>query len=127
MSLYSENILLLLLLLLLLLKQVGSARLRVSDIHLISPITPAPQYQPIERTKRKGNIAESIVGIEQLMPKKKALATIEYGVSKIIPEGQRQRNKSPAILRRSAARQRISIPMCDQGTTCNPHEHIRTW
>ena len=43
-----------LLLLLLLLKKVGSARLRESDIHPISPKTPAPQYQPIDRKKRKG-------------------------------------------------------------------------
>ena len=39
--------------LLLLLKEVGSARLRESDIHPISPKTPAPQYQPIDRKKRK--------------------------------------------------------------------------
>ena len=25
-----------------------------SDLHLISPKTPGPQYQPIERKKRKG-------------------------------------------------------------------------
>ena len=45
-----------LLLLLLLLKRVGSARLRESDP--ISPNTPAPQYQPIDRKKRKGKIVE---------------------------------------------------------------------
>ena len=44
------------LLLLLLLKKVGSARLTESDMHPISPKTPAPQYQPIERKKRKGKI-----------------------------------------------------------------------
>ena len=47
-----------LLLLLLLLKKVGSARLRESDVHPISPKTPAPQYQPIDRKKRKGKIVE---------------------------------------------------------------------
>ena len=47
-----------LLLLLLLLKKVGSARLRESGIHLISPKTPAPQYQPIDRKKRKGKKVE---------------------------------------------------------------------
>ena len=41
-------------LLLLLLKKVSSARLGDSDIHPISPKTPAPQYQPIDRKKRKG-------------------------------------------------------------------------
>ena len=45
-------------LLLLLLKKVGSARVRVSDIHPISPKTSAPQYQPIDRKKRKGKIVE---------------------------------------------------------------------
>ena len=42
------------LLLLLLLKKVGSARLRESGTHPISPKTPAPQYQPIDRMKRNG-------------------------------------------------------------------------
>ena len=40
--------------LLLILKKVGSARLRESGIHPISPKTLAPQYQPIDRKKRKG-------------------------------------------------------------------------
>ena len=43
---------LLLLLLLLLLKKVGTARLKESDVHPVSPKTPAPQYQPIDRKKR---------------------------------------------------------------------------
>ena len=44
--------------LLLLLKKVGSARLRESGIHPISPKIPAPQYQPIDRKKRKGKKVE---------------------------------------------------------------------
>ena len=56
---------------LLLLKKVGSARLRKSGIHPISPKTPAPQYQPIDRKKRKGKRVKTIVGIEQLRPIKK--------------------------------------------------------
>ena len=48
----------LLLLLLLLLKKVGTARLRESGIHPISPKTPAQQYQPIDRKKRKGKKVE---------------------------------------------------------------------
>ena len=44
--------------LLLLLKKVGSARLRESEIHPISPKTPAPQYQHIDRNKRKGKREE---------------------------------------------------------------------
>ena len=43
---------------LLLLKQVGNARLRESDAHPISPKTPAPQYHPLDRKKRKGKRAE---------------------------------------------------------------------
>ena len=39
-------------------KKVGSARLRESDLHPISSKTPAPQYQPIDRNKRKGKIVE---------------------------------------------------------------------
>ena len=46
------------LLLLLLLKEVGSGRLRESDIHHISQKTPAPQYEPIDQKKRKGKIVE---------------------------------------------------------------------
>ena len=45
-------------LVLLLLKKVGSARLRESGIHPNSPKTPAPQYQPIDRKKRKGKRVE---------------------------------------------------------------------
>ena len=40
------------------LKKVGSARLRESGIHPLSPKTPAPQYQPIDRKKRKGKKVE---------------------------------------------------------------------
>ena len=42
-----------LLLLLLLLKKIGNARPGEGDCHPISPKTPAPHYQPIEK-KRKG-------------------------------------------------------------------------
>ena len=49
---------LLLLLLLLLLKKVSGARQGESDIHPISPKTPTPQYQPIDRKKRKGKRVE---------------------------------------------------------------------
>ena len=45
-------------LLILLLKKVSSARLGESDIHPISSKTPAPQYQHIDRKKRKRKIVE---------------------------------------------------------------------
>ena len=44
--------------LLLLFKKVGSARLRESDVHPVSPKSPTPQYQPIEGKKRKGKRVE---------------------------------------------------------------------
>ena len=44
--------------LLLSLKRVSSARLGESDIHPVNPKTPAPQYQPIDRKKRKGKRVE---------------------------------------------------------------------
>ena len=37
---------------------ISSARLGESDIHPISPKIPAPQYQPIDRKKRKGKRVE---------------------------------------------------------------------
>ena len=69
----------------------------------------------------------------QLRPIKKSIGpalethqshTIKYRVSKIVPEGHREGNKSPAALRCSAARRCISVPMCDQSTAGNPHWHI---
>ena len=38
--------------------------------------------------------------------------------------GTLRENKSPAVLCGSVARRRISIPMCDQSITCNPHWDI---
>ena len=46
------------LLLFLLFKKVGSARLKDSGIHPISPNTSAPQYKPVDRKKRKGKRVE---------------------------------------------------------------------
>ena len=54
----SKLINIIVLLLLLLLKKVGSARLREGDIHPISPKTPAPQYQLLDRKKRNGKTVE---------------------------------------------------------------------
>ena len=51
---------------------------------------------------------------------------IKYGVSKIVPEGHREGNKSPGVLQGSAARRCISVPMCDKSTACNPSWHIRS-
>ena len=53
---------LLLLLLLLSLKKVGNAWPEEGDCHPISRKTPAPQYQPTERQKRKGKTVEDKKG-----------------------------------------------------------------
>ena len=39
-------------------KKVGTERLRESDVHPISPKTPAPQYQHMDRNNRKGKKVE---------------------------------------------------------------------
>ena len=73
---------------LLLLKKVGSARLRESDIHPISPKTPAPQYQPIDINKRNGKIVEDY-SRDRIGPALETCQshTIEYRVSMIVPQG----------------------------------------
>ena len=65
-----------LLLLLLLFKKVGSARLIESDIHPISPKTPAPQYRPIDRKKRKEKRVEDNSRDRAAQANKKALALL---------------------------------------------------
>ena len=65
-----------LLLLLLLLKKVGSAKLRESDVHPISPKTLAPQYQPIDRKKRKGKGVEDYSRDIVVWANKEALALL---------------------------------------------------
>ena len=94
--------------------------------HPISPKTPVPQYQPKDRNKRKGKRVEDYSRDRAAQANKKALAlllkpesptpsnTLQYRVSKIVPEGHRDGNKSLAILRGSAADRCISVPMCDQ-------------
>ena len=64
------------LLLLLLLKKVSSARLGESDIHPISPKTPAPQCQPIDRKKRKGKRAQDYIRDRAAQANKEALALL---------------------------------------------------
>ena len=70
------RVLLLLLLLLLLLKKVGSAWLRESDIHRISPKTPSPQYKPIDRKKGRGKIVEDYSRDRVAYANTKALALL---------------------------------------------------
>ena len=94
--------------------------------------TKTPQHQPIEWKKGKGKQQET-KSERAARPKKgigPALATshshtIEHGVTKIVPQRYWQGNKSPAILWGSAARRRISVPMCDHSAVWNLHRHIR--
>ena len=95
---------------------------------------PSPTIPTYRQKEEKGKKSKRlIVGIEKLRPTKKHCSapetrqshTNEYGVSKIVPEGHREGNKSSAVLQGSAARQCISVLMCDQSTACNPCWHIR--
>ena len=92
-----------------------------------------PQHQPIDRKKIKGNIVEDysrdIVGFQEqgqyffIGPalEIRQSHTIECGVRKIVPEGRTLRGEQQSlVLRGSAARHRLSIPLCDQSTACNP-------
>ena len=65
-----------LIIIIMLLKEVGSARLRASDMHPISPKTPSPQYQPIDRKKRKVKIVEDYSRGREVYANKKALALL---------------------------------------------------
>ena len=53
-----EDITLIIVIIIIIKKKVGSARLRQSGIHPISPKTPASQYQSIDRKKKKGKKVE---------------------------------------------------------------------
>ena len=55
---------------------VCSARLRESDIHPISPKTPAPEYQPIDRKKRNGKRVEDYSRDRAAQANKEALALL---------------------------------------------------
>ena len=118
--------------LLLLFKKVGSARLRESDIHRISPKIPAPQYEPIDRKKRKGKRVEDYNRDRAAYANKKALALLlkpasptpsNTGLGRLF-QRDTERGISPAVQRGFAERWCISVPMCDQSTVCNTHWHI---
>ena len=96
---------------------------------------PSPTIPTYKQKEEKGKKEwKTIVDIEQLRPKKsigpaletRQSHTIEYWVSTIVPEGHRVGNESPAVLRGSAARLCVSVPMCDQSTACNPHWHVQS-
>ena len=102
--------------------EVGSARLRDFAIHPISSKTPAPQYQPIDRKKRKGKIVKEYSKDRAAQANKKALALLLKPAT-LTPSNTKSANRSGGTLRGeekscgtargSAAKQRISISMCD--------------
>ena len=69
-------------------KEVGSARLGESYLHPISPKTPAPQYQPIDKKNENKEDKEGKSSLDKRKSTGPALEirqshTIEYSVSKI--------------------------------------------
>ena len=89
---------------------------------------PSPTIPTHRRKEEKGKNSRRQKGSEQLGQQKgivhtretRQSHTIKHRVTKIIPERYRHGNKSPAVLRGSAARRCIRKPMCDQSTTWNP-------
>ena len=69
--------------------------MRESDLHPVSPKTPAPQYQPIDRKKGKKKMAEKIRDRAAWVNKTiigpaletRQSHTIEYRISKIESQG----------------------------------------
>ena len=102
-------------------------------INTLSVRRPKPHNTIHRRKEEKGKNSRRQKGSELLGQQKRIGPTletrqshiIEHRVTKIVPERYREGNKSPAVLRDSAARRCIRKPMCDQSTTCNPHWHIR--
>ena len=88
----------------------------------------------MDRKKRKGKIVEDYSRDTAAYANKKALALL-LKPSSPTPSNtgsarsfQRDTERGMKIQRTAgtAARLRISIPMCDQGTACNQHWHIRS-
>ena len=50
---FSVIVIMIIVIIIIMIISVGSARLRESDIHPMSPKTPAPQYRPLDRKTRK--------------------------------------------------------------------------
>ena len=94
--------------------------LSVKGQHPFSPKKPAPQHQPLEWKKKKKKQEEA--KMERAAKPIKSIGpalethqshTIEFGVTKIVPQRYWQGNKSPAVLRGSASRRCIiSVQMC---------------
>ena len=97
---------------------------------------PSPTIPTYEEKEEKGKIVEDYSRDRVAKANKKALALLLKHASptpsnarlarSFVPERHWGGTKSPAVLRGSAARRRISIPMRDEGTVCNPHWNIRS-
>ena len=123
----------LVILLLLLLKKVSSARLVESDIHPISPKTPAPQYQPIDRKKRKGKRVENYSRDRAAQANKEALALLLKPASPTPSKTEHQykisckERQNRSSMQSNRAQHAIEIAhskvLClgDYGTDCNFH------
>ena len=114
--------------LLLLLKKVGSARLRESDIHP----SIAPQYQPIDRKNRNGKRGEDYSSDRAAWANKKTLALLTKPFSTtpsdtgLARSFQRDTERGIKVLLYCEVLQRGDpyVPMCDEGSACNPQWHI---
>ena len=106
---------------------------REREIDTLSAGIPQPHTTNLERKRRERENSSRQKRREQLCQQKgigpalesRQSHSIEYGVYQIVPEKYWEGNKSPVVLRGSAAGRGISIPMCDQSTACNPDWHIR--
>ena len=106
---------------------------REREIDTLSVRRPQPHTTNLKTKRREGENSWRHKRREQLGQQKgtgpaletRQSHTIKYGVYQIIPERDWEGNKSPTVLRGSAAGRRKSIPMCDQSIACNPDWHIR--
>ena len=111
-------------------KNVGSAIEGENAYQFENSIPKTPTHS---RKEDNGKYSKRQKGNEQPMPiknispalKTRQSHTIEYRVSKIVPQRYCAANTSHAVLRGSAARRHTSIPMCNLSTVCNPHWNIR--
>ena len=102
------------------------------DWHPSSPKTSAPII-PTRRKKEENG--KTVVDIKERVSRlRKGIGpafetrqshTIECTVSKVVPKRCWMWNKKSAVLRGSAARRPIRVPICDQSTACNQHHQIR--
>ena len=118
--------------LLLSLKKVASARLRARDVHPISQKTPATQYQPIDRKKRKRKRVEDYSRDRAAEANKEVLALLlktaspTPSITGLARSFQKDTENGIKVLLYCKGFRCISSPMCDQSTACNPHWHIRS-